>query len=314
MLGSALLFFLGILGLAVGTLLAVRGAVQVADRYGLGETAVGVAVLAVGTDLPELWVAITGGLQELDGIPASGMVVGAALGSAIAQGTLVLGVAGLVGYLPSGKRVIRRDGGAMLLAIGLAAVLMADGTLTRVDGAVLLLMYGVYLHTLLRTERRATPDEPAEETGRLPHPALAIAGGIVTLSLGAHVVVTEGVALATALGVSQSLIAATFVGVGTSLPELALSVRAARERHGRLAVGNIIGSNTFDLLVPIGTGAVIHPLTVEARSSAFDLGALALVSLVALYFLRRRRGLQRNEAMALVVIYLTYVGVRTYLG
>lgn len=313
MLGSAFLFVLGILGLAIGTLLAVRGAVQVADRYGLGETAVGVAVLAVGTDLPELWVAITGGLQELEGIPASGMVVGSALGSAIAQGTLVLGVAGLVGYLPSGKRVIRRDGGAMLLAIVLAAVLMADGSLTRIDGAVLILTYGLYLRTLLRSERREAPDEAEEESGRLP-PAVAIAGGLVTLTLGAHVVVTEGVALATALGVSQSLIAAIFVGVGTSLPELALSVRAAKEKHGRLAVGNIIGSNTFDLLIPIGTGAVIHPLTVDARSSAFDLGALTLVSLAALYFLRRRRGLQRNEALALVVIYLTYGGVRVYLG
>jgi cation:H+ antiporter len=300
----------GIAGLWVGTILAVRGALALSDRYGLSHGFVGLVVLAVGTDLPELVVAIDGSIKQLGGVEASGMVVGSAVGSAIVQGSLVIGIAGFVAYLPSGPKMVRRYGSMLLFAIGLGAVLLSDGTVDRVDGLILLAAYGLYFAALFRFERRSE-----EEAAQLPvpgrlSPTQATALGLLIIGVSAHMVVEGGVALAEALGMSQTLLAVVFVGTGTSLPELALSVRAAAERHGSLSLANVIGSNIFDLLVPIGIGAVVHPLTVSPGTLAFDLPAAAIVTIALSVFLMRRRGLQRPEAAVMIGLYLVYVTVR----
>ena len=313
MLFSLLFLLLGLVTLAVGTLLTVRGAIQLSERYGLSEGVVGLSILAVGTDLPEFVVAVSGGVQQLQGASASGLIAGSAIGSAIAQGGLVLGVAGLIGYLPTGRKTLRRDGGALLLAIALVGVLLADGRLSRVEAAAFLIAYGIYLLSLLGTERRRPEDAQVRQQGGLP-PPVSLAGGLAIVILGAHLVVSEGIEFAEALGMNQSLVGAVFVAVGTSLPELALSVRAAMERHGSLAVGNVIGSNIFDLLIPMGAAGVISPLTVDAGEIVFDLVCLGIISVVAITLLRRRRGLQRQEAVALVVLYVVYAAARAVLG
>lgn len=308
------LLFLGLLGLWGGTLLTIRGAIQLSERYGLSHGFVGLAVLAVGTDLPELVVALSGSAQQLQGIEASGVIVGAAFGSAVTQGTLVLGVAGLFGYLRVAPRMVRRDGLILMLSIGLAAALTADGAVTRLEGLVMVLAYAIYFVALVQAEQKR--GEKALESppdGRLPAP-LAIALGLVMVTLGAHAVVTEGIAIATALGMSQTLLGVLFVGTGTSLPELALSVRAATQKHASLSVGNVIGSNIFDLLVPVGVGAAIHPLVVSNETVTFDFPALALTTSALLFFLIRRQGLQRQEALALLALYVGYASLRVLVG
>jgi cation:H+ antiporter len=309
MIPLALLSF-GIAGLWAGTTLALRGALALSERYGLSHGFVGLAVLAVGTDLPELVVAIDGGLKQLAGVEASGMIVGSAVGSAIVQGSLVLGLAGLVGYIPSGPRMVRRYGSTLLFAIGLAALLFWDGSASRLDGAILLSAYGLYFVALFRLERRSSQEAvELPVPGRLS-PTQATALGLLIVVASAHMVVEGGVALAAMLGMSQTLLAVIFVGMGTSLPELALSLRAAAERHGSLSLGNVIGSNIFDLLVPVGAGALIHPLTVSSGTLIFDLPAAAVVTVAAAVFLTRKRGLQRPEAAIMILLYLTYVTVR----
>jgi len=312
MIALTLLVF-GLVGLWVGTLLAVRGAVGLSERFGLSHGFIGLAVLAVGTDLPELVVAIDGALKEVGGVDASGMIVGSAVGSAIVQGSVVLGIAGLVGYLPAGPRMIRRYGTTLLLSVGLTAALFYDGVAGRVDGLVMILVYGLYFAALFRLERTE------EDVAELPVPSRLSATQATVIGLGvvvlcAHMVIEGGVALAEMLGMSQTLLAVIFVSAGTSLPELALSVRAAAERHGSLSVGNVIGSNIFDLLVPVGVAATIHPLRVSRDTVYYDLPAVALVTLVLGFFLTRRRGLQRREAVVLIVIYLGYVVLRVAAG
>jgi cation:H+ antiporter len=304
---SFLLF--GLAGLWAGTLLAVRGAVGLSERFGLSHGFVGLAVLAIGTDLPELVVAVGGGIREIQGVDASGMITGAAVGSAIVQGSLVLGIAGLFGYLPSGPRMVRRDGVALVLALALAAALWFDGSVSRVDGAVMLLAYGLYFGTLYRTE------QVEEEVSELPPPGRlsatqATVAGLVIVAGSAHLVLEGGLALAELLRLDQTLLAVIFVGAGTSLPELALSIRAVTERHGSLSVGNVIGSNIFDLLVPVGVGAALHPLRVDRGILVFDLPAAAAVIAALLVFLVRRKGIQRHEAFALLVLYVAYVALR----
>ncbi|MBT8338323.1 MAG: sodium:calcium antiporter [Gemmatimonadetes bacterium] len=311
---SLLLLLLGLVGLWRGTLWAVRGAVELSERYGISQGFVGLAILAIGTDLPELVVAVSASIEQIRGTEASGMIVGSALGSVVAQGTLVLGVAGLFGYLPVARRMVKRDGTTLLLGVVLAAAVAADGLITRGEGLVLFLVYGVYFVALWQAEWSG---EAAEEDTLAAAPFSAsrsIVLGVAVVLVSAHFVVTGGVELAESLGVSQTLLAVILVGLGTSLPELALSIRAATERRAALSVGNVIGSNIFDLLVPIGVGAMLHPLLVERTTVSFDLPALAVATVLLLVLLLRRRGLQRWEAVVLLGFYLAYAGIRVGLG
>ena len=235
------------------------------------------------------------------------------MGSAIVQGSVVLGIAGLVGYLPAGPRMVRRYGTTLLLSVGLTAALFYDGVASRVDGLIMLMVYGLYFAALFRLERTE------EDVAELPAPSRLSATQATVIGLGvvvlcAHMVVEGGVALAEMLGMSQTLLAVVLVSAGTSLPELALSVRAAAERHGSLSVGNVIGSNIFDLLVPVGVAATIHPLRISRDTVYYDLPAVALVTVVLGFFLTRRRGLQRREAVVLIVIYLGYAVLRVAAG
>ncbi|MCH1570177.1 MAG: sodium:calcium antiporter [Longimicrobiales bacterium] len=309
----------GVLGLWIGTQFAVSGAVRLSERFGLSEGFVGLAILALGTDLPEVVVAVGGSLQQLRGIDASGVIVGSALGSVIAQGSLVIGIAGLVTYLPVAPSMVRRDGTVLLLSVAAVAVVVWDGSVNSVEGTVLVLAWGIYLASLLLGERRRRPLD-AEELeaidaikSRMP-PLLEIALGLIIVTMSAHAVVTGAVSLAHTLGVTQTMLGVVLIGVGTSLPELALSLRAAIEKRASMSVGNVIGSNIFDLLIPVGLAAMIHPIRVEAETIFFDLPALLVLSGVLLFFLHRRRGVQRHEALTLVVLYGVYVVVRIGAG
>jgi len=303
------LLILGLLGLWGGTLLTVRGAVDLSERHGLSQGFIGLTVLAIGTDLPELLVSISGSVQQLQGIDASGVIVGNATGSAITQGTLVLGVAGLTGYLSVARRMIWRDGLTLLLSLVILGLLGHDGRVGRFEGASLLVAYLIYVVALFQAEDHGGEEKARAPKGRMS-PYFALAVGLVTVVLSAHVVVTEAIELADAWGISQTVLGVLIIGAGTSLPELALSVGAARTGHASLSVGNVIGSNIFDLLVPVGLAAAISPVAVAPGTIFFDLPALGLATVALLIFLLRRRGIQRREALALVVLYVGFAVLR----
>jgi cation:H+ antiporter len=307
------LLLLGLLGLWFGTDLALDGALDVSKRLGVSEGFVGLTLLAIGTGLPELVVGLDAGLQQLQGVDASGVVMGNAVGSAIAQGGLVLGVAGLLSYLSLAPRMIRRDTTTLLLAALLLGLLALDGDITRAQGGVLLGAYLVYLAVLVRTEKNTEPatadPSPSPDFWRT---TIEVIGGLGLVVFSAELVVSGAITLAADWGVSQTLVGIFLVGVGTSLPELALSVRAALRGQGSISVGNVIGSNIFDLLVPVGASAMIFPLTVEPNAVRFDLPALAVLTLATILFFRWRSGLQRGEAIALLLMYGTYVALRVW--
>jgi len=303
MIGPILLL-LGLAGLWGGTLLTVRGAVLFSERHGLSQGFVGLTVLSIGTDLPELFVAVSASLQQMAGIEASGIIVGNAIGSTMAQATLVVGVAGLFGYLSVAPTMVKRDGATLLLAATMALFLGLDGVISRFDGLAMLSAYAPYLIALSQGERGRERNDVLAP-GLVPTPVLIVVG-LATVILSGHVVVTEGVALAETWGMSQTVLGIFILGVGTSLPELALSVGAARGGHSSLAVGNAIGSCVFDLLVPLGLGAAMHPLLVSRNTLVLDLPALAIGSAALLFFLFRKRGVQRWEAWTLVGLYGAY--------
>jgi cation:H+ antiporter len=309
------LLLLGLIGLWLGTDLALDGALDVSRRMGVSTGFVGLTLLAVGTGLPELVVGLDGGLQRLQGIDASGVVVGNAVGSAIAQGALVLGIAGLISFLSLAPRMIRRDGVTLLLATLLLGLLGFDGEITRTQGGALLVAYAVYFTALLQAEkgRRTLPTESERtDAPEVWRTVIGVVGGLGLVVFSAELVVSEAITLSTQWGVSQTLVGIFLVGVGTSLPELVLSVRAALRGEANISVGNIIGSNTFDLLVPVGASAVIFPLAVDPMAVRFDLPAMALITIATIFFFIRKKGLLRGEALALLSMYGLFVVLRLW--
>ena len=286
-------------------------------RLGVSKSFVGLTILAIGTGLPELVVGLDGGIQTLMGTDASGVVVGNAVGSAIAQGALVLGVAGMMAYLRLAPRMIRRDATVLMFATVALALVGFNGGISRTEGGILLLMYALYFVVLVQSERRLAKD-PTDQLDdddvppSLWRSAVSVIGGIGLVVFSAEVVVTSAIDLAEVWGVSQAIVGIFIVGAGTSLPELALSVRAAFRGQASISVGNVIGSNTFDLLVPVGASALIHPLIVEERTITVDLPMLAVVTMATVFFFIRKKGMQRGEAMTLLFLYGAYVVVRLF--
>lgn len=307
---DVLWLFVGLIGLWFGTELTLRGALQIARVLGLSEFVVGVAVLSIGSDLPELVVAIDASLRISDPQELSGVVVGTALGSCVGQIALVLGVAGLLGYVTLPRHIVFQHGGVMLGALVILGLMALDGTITRTEGGSLLVLYAIYL-ALLAVDRG---EEVAEQEGGRALSVLSasawVVGGLLVVFAAAEATLHGVVGLARSLEIDTALISILAIGLGTSLPELSISIAAMRKNRSRMSVGNLIGSNIFDTLVPIGAAAVVTDLSFGGTLLRFDLPFLFMVSAVALAFFLRKRGLQTGEAVALLSLYGGYVVLR----
>ena len=298
-----------LLGLALlwgGTELVIDGAVRIARRYGFSEILIGLTVLAIGSDLPETVVALHGAFLNLAGTDTSALIVGNAIGSAFGQIGLVMGVAGLISYLTLARRFIFMHGSVLLLSVILLFFAGQDGEVSRIEGVVLIAAFAIYMVMAFKT-RGDHKEEFVEQKGNVFYFWSSLIAGMVVVYVGSELTILSATALAERLGVSQSLIAIAIIGAGTSLPELSISISAALKKQGGLSVGNIIGSNIYDALVPIGVASIISPLRFEHNLLWFDLPVLLGLSVLTLYFFRRKRGLQKGEAMVLVLAYLAYL-------
>ncbi len=306
MLDLALLLT-GLAAIAWGTTLAINNAIVIAERRGLSDFFVGFALLAVGSDLPELVVSVDAALRNLFGGPdTSSLIVGNAIGSCFGQFGLVMGFSGLVGYHTLPRRYIWRHGSALLGGILFLALTGLDGTVSRIEGAILTGAFLVYLASLIGEERALEKTEKAPQNG-IGRAWLLLFVGMVTVLASSELIVGSAVRLAEAWNVRQSLIAICIIGIGTSLPELSICVVAIRKSRRGISVGNMVGSNILDTLLPVGLAALIHPVGFEASLLRFDLPILLLLTFLVLAFFVRRRGLQRGEAILLLVFYAGYI-------
>lgn len=304
-----LLLVVGIAGLWLGTELTIRGALAVARRHNLSEWVVGLLILSIGSDLPELAVAVDAGVKILMGQDASGVVVGTSIGSAVAQIGLVLGLAALISPLLLPRRFVYRYGAVLLAATLLLFALGYDGRISRVDGLVLVAAYLAYVFGLMKRE---TPAEAPLKT--LAHGGLrswlGLAAGLAVVIGSSELTVNSVVGIARAFELSETVISILVIGLGTSLPELSISISAIIKRKTELSVGNIIGSNILDTLLPIGLAALIAPLAFERTFLVFDLPYVFVFTAVVLGFLVGRRGLTRLESIPILVLYGLYVTVK----
>lgn len=306
-----LLLMCGLAGLWLGSETLIKGAMSLADRYSISDAVFGMLVLAIGTDLPELFVAFDASVRSLAGEDLSGIVIGSALGSTIGQFALVFGVAGLIGYGAMQRRFLPRN--AFFLVGGVVALYLfsLDGSISRGEGGLLCIYYAAYLAVML-----FRVGEIADEAGEIPHIAawqawLILVAGLALLLIAAELTVGYAASFAAAVGLSNIAVSAIVIGMGSSLPELSVSFVALLRKRGGLSVGNLVGSNVLDTLLVPGAAAVISPLVVPAAVLQVDLPVLFVVTCLVLTFLYLTgRGVKTPEASILLAIYVGYVVIR----
>ncbi|MCX7670087.1 MAG: calcium/sodium antiporter [Anaerolineae bacterium] len=299
-----LMFLAGLVGLFYGGEYLVRGASVLARKFGLSPMVIGLTVVGFGTSAPELLVSVQAALAGEPGI-----AIGNVMGSNIANILLILGVSAAIAPLLIPARRIWRDLAIMLAASAALWPVLADGSVSRLDGLMLLAGLAGFLAFAL-----LTGGNPEDVDLLIDEPAwLAWAqtlGGLAVLVIGARLLVTSASEIARGFGVSEAVIGLTVVAVGTSLPELATSAIAALRRQTDIAVGNVVGSNIFNILGILGATAVISPIaTVDPRFLAVDfpwvMATAAGVAVVALAIGR----LPRWGGALLLAIYAGYVAL-----
>lgn len=298
---------LGIALLYLGGEWLVRGAASLGARLGWSPIVIGLTIVSVGTSSPELAASLTAAFVE-----APAMSFGNVVGSNIANLSLVLGLTALIWPLHVAARFLSREMPFMLATSLMMFLLVANGVVGRIEGFLLVALLVFYLFRLLKGDE--TPEVEAEFSdafGSRRKPLwlslAAVLAGIVLLVLGARALISGAVGTARSLGISERVIGLTMVALGTSLPELASSVVAAIRHQSDIVLGNLIGSNIFNVLFILGTTAVAHPIPVDLYTSLPDLLAMVAVSLLAWRLLHTGSVLGRLEGTLLTAAYTAYV-------
>ena len=298
----------GLLALYAGAEGMVKGSSALALRLGITPFIVGLTVISFGTSAPELLVSILG---------TDGIAVGNVLGSNVANLALILGVTALIQPVDVQPRTLRRDIPIMVGATVLFLAVAIDGTLTRIDGLILLGGMALYFgYTFFEARRDMDRSEAAiardlEESEftlyRWPVAVVMTVAGIAALALGAKWMVDGSIVIAEYLGVSDLVIGISIVAFGTSLPELATSAVAAFRDEADISVGNVIGSNIFNLLLVLGVVGVIGDVIVDADALRIDIWIVLIVSIALWPLLRIGDGLQRRDGFILLAVYIGYM-------
>lgn len=294
--------------LYLGAQILVKGGAALALRLGLNALVVGLTVIAYGTSSPEMVVSVSASLQD-NGAIAIGNVVG----SNICNIALILGVCALVSPLSASAQIIRRE---IPIMIGVSVVLAAmlwDEQLSRLEGGVLFVGIVVYTVLTVRDARAETKGKAEQEYGEdfpagsmgLGKSVLLVVAGLGVLVVASQLFVGGAVVLAKSWGVTEAVIGLTVVAVGTSMPELATSLVAAVRGHGDVAIGNVVGSNIFNVLGILGIAALINPIDTSGLSRV-DLATMVVAALAMLPAARSGGVISRLEGAVLLFAYFGY--------
>lgn len=282
----------GILILIVSADKFVEGAAATARRFGMAPLLIGIVIIGFGSSAPEM---VISALSALNGNP--GIAVGNALGSNIANIALILGVTALLSPIAVKSSIVVTELPALALLTAAAGVLLlTDGNLSRFDGIVLIVSFLIIMGWLVYNALQSSDDEIATileteltETMSLPKAVTMLVLGLVFLVISSRMMVWGGVEVAEALGISDLIIGLTIVAVGTSLPELASSIAAVRKNEHELALGNVIGSNMFNISIVLGIAGTIAPTTLDRDVLTRDfpfMGLLTLILFLVTYWFR----------------------------
>jgi len=306
-------FIIGLIFLIKGADLLVDGASAIARRFNVSDLVIGLTVVAFGTSTPELFVNVIASLKGNTDI-----AIGNVVGSNIANVFLILGISSIIYPLAVTKGTVWKEIPFSLLAAIVLFVVandqLLDGSqvsdLTRIDGLVFLSFFIIFIYYTFSIAERIEGMEahlPAKHYGWL-RSSLYIILGLAGLTLGGKWIVDGAIALATKFGMSESLVGLTIVAVGTSLPELATSAVAAYKRNVEIAIGNVVGSNIFNIFFVLGISAIIKPLPFEMINNR-DIGVVIFSSLLLFLFMftGKKRSLDRWEGLIFLACYTVFV-------
>ena len=324
------LFVVGLVVLVIGAEVLIRGAVNIARLFGVSPFIIGLTLVGFGTSAPELVVNVSAAINDVPGL-----AIGNVVGSNIANVGLILGVAALIQPLTAQGRVFTREVPIVLFLSGLLWGLAADNELSRVDAGIFLLgflMMGVYLFRTGGEESASVKAEIGElgtgdaeiekEAEGVPQPAADRPNGVVSgifilvglagLVGGAHLMVESATAIARIWGVSEVIIGLTVVAIGTSLPELAATGAAAFRGQSDIAVGNVVGSNMFNILLVLGVTGMVKPLAVDEQVVAVDMPVMCGFAVLLFVVLIRGLSIKRSEGALLLACYAGFIGWQAY--
>jgi len=317
LLGSSILLVVGFVLLIKGAGSVVSAASEIARRLEVSDLVIGLTVVAFGTSLPELFVNVTASVKG-----STGITLGNVLGSNIANILLILGMSALVCPLHVPRGTVWREIPFSLLA-ALALGFLANDRLidgwaysdvSRADGLVFLLFFAIFLYysaAIARGDDEAAKAFAPAASRPLRLSVIYLAGGMAVMGVGGHWIVESGTRIGQALGMSEAVVGLTLVAVGTSLPELATSVMAAWRKNMEIAVGNVVGSNIFNIFFVLGVSALIRPLPFH-QTVNLDVGMVIVASLILFMtmFTGRRQALDRWEGALLLGLYAGYLVFR----
>lgn len=304
----------GFAALVKGADIFVDGSAGLTHRFQIPSLVIGLTIVAFGTSLPELAVSTTAAMQGANEIALSNVV-----GSNIFNLLGVLGICAIICPVPVDSPVLRRDfplsiSTTLLTLIVIAVPVVLGGTFFSLGmediagvvsmplAVILLAVFAAYLTYLIVDAKKNPVQEEEHASGPLWKDLVFIAGGLVLVIAGGKAVVYSAQKIAMACGMSETLIGLTIIAIGTSLPELVTSIVASRKGETALAVGNVIGSNIFNLLFILGISAVIHPVSVNA-ASVYDLAILLCITVVSFIFSLTGKTIRRTEGICMLLLY-----------
>ncbi|OGD24459.1 sodium:proton exchanger [Candidatus Azambacteria bacterium RBG_16_47_10] len=312
MIITILLFILGFALLIKGADLLVDGAVSVAKKFNISNLVIGLTVVAFGTSAPEFAVSVFSSVSGNTDI-----AIGNIIGSNVANILLILGAAALVYPLSVKGGTVWKEIPMALLAAVLVGFMANDvlingeakNAITRIDGLILLSFFIIFLYYIYGIAKSGNGSD-VEEVNEMPigRSIVFVGAGLLALVVGGKWIVDGAVAAAELLGVRQSVIGLTVVAIGTSLPELATSVVAAYRKHTDIAIGNVVGSNIFNVFWIMGISSVINPLPLQPGSN-YDIGMMIASSVVlfVILFIGKRHVVERWQGILFLVLYCAYI-------
>ena len=314
---DCLLIILGIVLVLKGADWLTEGAASLARRFNVPEIVIGLTIVAAGTSAPELFVSVASALQD-----TPDLAVGNVVGSNIMNTLLIVGVTAVVAPMTISRATVAKDipfsAVASLLLIVLcldtfASISIAGNMISRIDGFIMLAGFTLFMVYTFSVAKSSPSADDARDKAVTPvwKSLLFIVIGLACLVVGSDVFVSSASSVAEQLGVSQSVIGLTIVAGGTSLPELATSVVAARKGQSAIAIGNVIGSNVFNILLILGVTSVICPMQIGGITIV-DMGVMLLSVLLVWLFSFTRYTVEKWEGVVLTLIYAAYTGWLLY--
>ncbi len=306
MLTSILILVVGLALLYYGSSLLVEGAAATAVMFSVRPVIIGLTIVSLATSAPELLVSLVAAIKGSEGIS-----LGNILGSNVINIALVLGASAMIKPVDINPQVARIELPYMILVSLVFWVVCLDGTINRIDGLILMALLVAFLAYGVLTASDASDKQenhtPNQTAGRIVKQSARIIIGIFMLAYGANFVVKEAIEMAMIIGLSQTFIGISVVALGTSLPELATSVVAASKGESDISVGNVVGSNLFNICLVMGVVGMLNPMTIDTGLHRFEFPFMVVIAVMLGIMAWTSKGVGKKSGLILIIMFFIYI-------